>query len=116
MNQRIAQIIERIRQPEAELEAEFARRRMELAFTVKGHVVHFELPVLMRHRKLKASLSRYILGARPLLILTTPIIYSLLLPLVRLDLFVSLYHLVCFPIFGIAGVRRSHYMVMDRRH
>ena len=39
MNQRIAGIVDQIRQLESELEAEFARRRMELAFTVKGGVV-----------------------------------------------------------------------------
>jgi hypothetical protein len=114
MNQRIAGIIDSIHRLEAELEAEFAKRRMELAFTVKGRAVHFELPVLRRHRQLKTSLVRYILGARLLLVLTAPVIYMLVIPFAVLDLFVSFYQFVCFPVFGIPRVRRGDYLVMDR--
>ena len=74
MNQRIAGIVAQIHQLESELEVEFARRRMELAFTVKDGVVKFEEHVLKRHCELKTRLSGYILGARPLLILTAPVI------------------------------------------
>jgi hypothetical protein len=114
MNERIAGIVERLHQLESELETEFARRRMELAFTVKGRVVQFEERVLKRHRELKIGLSRYILGARPLLILAAPLIYSLIIPFVLLDLFISVYQFVCFPLFGIPAVRRSDYLVVDR--
>jgi hypothetical protein len=116
MNQRIAGIIERMHQLESELEVEFARRRMELAFTVKGRAVQFEERVLKRHRELKTRLSRYILGARPLLILAAPVIYSLIIPFVLLDLFISAYQLIWFPLVGIPAVRRGDYMVIDRGH
>ena len=116
MNQRIAGIVAQIHALESDLEVEFARRRMELAFTVKKGVVRFEEHVLKRHRELKTRLSRYILGARPLLILATPVIYSLLIPFVLLDLFISVYQFVCFPLFGIPTVRRRDYMVIDRVH
>jgi hypothetical protein len=116
MNQRIAGIVAQIHALESDLEVEFARRRMELAFTVKKGVVRFEEHVLKRHRELKTRLSRYILGARPLLIFATPVIYSLLIPFVLLDLFISVYQFVCFPLFGIPTVRRRDYMVIDRVH
>jgi hypothetical protein len=116
MNQRIAGIVAQIHALESDLEVEFARRRTELAFTVRKGVVRFEEHVLKRHRELKTRLSRYILGARPLLILATPIIYSLLIPFVLLDLFMSVYQFACFPLFGIPTVRRSDYMVIDRVH
>jgi hypothetical protein len=116
MNQRIAGIVAQIHNLESELEVEYARRRMELAYTVKDRVVRFEERVLKRHRELKTRLSRYILGARPLLILATPLIYSLIIPFVLLDIFISVYQFVCFPLFGIPTVRRSDYMVLDRVH
>ena len=116
MNQRIAGIVDQIHQLESELEVEFARRRMELAFTVKGRVVQFEEHVLKRHRELKMRLSHYILGARPLLVLAAPLIYSLIIPFVLLDLFISAYQFICFPLFGIPAVRRSDYLVIDRVH
>lgn len=33
-----------------------------------------------------------------------------------LDLFVSTYQFICFPVYGIPKVRRSNYMVFDRYH
>lgn len=116
MNQRIVDIGDQIHRLESELEVEFARRRTELAFTIKGHVVRFEERVLKRHREIKARLSQYILGARPLFILAAPLIYSLIIPFVLLDLFISVYQFVCFPLFGIPTVRRSDYLVIDRIH
>jgi hypothetical protein len=45
-------------------------------------------------------------------LLTTPVIYSLTIPFLLLDLWVTLYQTVCFPIYGIARVpRRSHFLI-----
>lgn len=114
MNERIAQISAHLHALELELEAEFAKRRIELAYSVKDRVVRFEEHVLRRHRKLKTPLARYVLGARPLLVLTAPVIYSLIVPFVLLDLLVTLYQHICFPIYGIARVSRRDYLVFDR--
>ena len=43
-------------------------------------------------------------------------IYALIIPLVILDLFVSLYHAVCFPIYKIEKIKRSDYFSFDRHH
>jgi hypothetical protein len=45
---------------------------------------------------------------------TLPIIYSLAVPFALVDLWVTLYQWVCFPIYGISMVRRRSYMVIDR--
>lgn len=76
----------------------------------------FEEEILRRHRELKTHLLAYCLGARPLVILTAPVIYAVIVPLVLLDLFVILYQAVCFPVYGIARVRRADYLVFDRHH
>lgn len=47
-------------------------------------------------------------------LLTTPLVYSLGLPLVLLDIWVSVYQWVCFPVYGIDRVRRSRYFALDR--
>lgn len=114
MDTRIAGIIDRIQMLEAELEAEYARRRLEFAFHVKGRVVQFEERVLRRHRELRSRLSAYVLGARPLMLLTAPVIYSLVIPFALLDAAVTLYERVCFPVYGIPRVRRRDYLVLDR--
>ncbi|MFI5247638.1 MAG: hypothetical protein ACHQWV_03695 [Nitrospirales bacterium] len=43
-------------------------------------------------------------------------IYSLIVPLVILDAWIWLYQNVCFPVYGIAKVDRSRYILLDRGH
>lgn len=46
--------------------------------------------------------------------MSTPMIWSLLIPFVVLDVWVELYHRSCFPIYGIPYVSRSKYIRIDR--
>lgn len=46
--------------------------------------------------------------------LTAPVIYSCIVPFVLLDIWVSVYQWVCFPVYGIAKVRCSDYIAIDR--
>lgn len=46
--------------------------------------------------------------------LSCPLLYACLIPFLLLDLFVSVFHAVCFPIYGIPKVRRSDFVVFDR--
>ena len=103
---RIAALTERIRALEAELEAELAQRRAELRVGLEKGRALFEDEVLRRHRELRTHLVRYVLNAHPLVLLTSPVIYALIVPLALLDLAVTIYQAVCFPIYGIPKVRR----------
>ena len=116
MNEQIDALVQNIRALEAELEAEFAKRRAGLRFGLEQGRVAFEQEVLRRHRELKTGLLRYLANARPLVVLTAPVIYALIVPLVLLDLSVMLYQAVCFPAYGIAKVRRRDYLVFDRHY
>jgi hypothetical protein len=114
MNSDIAAIVERIKALEQDLEAEFAKRRAALRYAVVNRRVVFEQEVVRRHRELKFKLLRYMLEARPLAVLTAPVIYALIVPLALLDAMVSLYQAICFPVYGIAKAARGDYFVFDR--
>jgi hypothetical protein len=47
-------------------------------------------------------------------LLTTPIVYSLSVPLLLLDVWVTAYQRICFPVYRIPTVRRRAYFVIDR--
>ncbi|MFB6181588.1 MAG: hypothetical protein ABEJ24_01695 [Candidatus Magasanikbacteria bacterium] len=47
-------------------------------------------------------------------LLAAPFIYLMIIPLVILDLFLELYHRVCFPLYGFEYVDRSKYIKIDR--
>jgi hypothetical protein len=116
MNPHIAALTEKIRALEKELDAELAKRRAELRIGLEHGRVAFEEELLRRHRALRRKLLPYILGANPLVILTSPVIYAGVVPFLLLDLFVTVYQAVCFPIYGIAKVKRADYLVFDRHH
>jgi hypothetical protein len=60
------------------------------------------------------SVWEYLRGARPLVLLTSPLIYLCVIPFALLDLFVAVYQAVCFRASGIPKVRRSDYLIFDR--
>ncbi len=116
MNPNIADLIQKIRSMEEELEVQLALARADLNLRIEGGKIEFEQAVERRHREMRAHLLRYVLGARPLIALTAPLIYSLIIPLGLLDLFITVYQAVCFPVYGIDKVRRKDYLIFDRRY
>jgi hypothetical protein len=116
MDNVIADLTAKIRSLEAELDAEMAKRRAELRVGLEQGRVAFEKELLRRHRELKTALSTYLWNARPLVIITAPVIYAMIVPFVLLDLFVTVYQTVCFPVYGIPKVKRADYFAFDRHH
>jgi hypothetical protein len=116
MPTKIAALSDRIQALESELEAELAMRRAELRIGLEKGRIAFEEELLRRHRELRTRLSAYIFKANPLVMLTAPVIYAGIVPLVLLDIFFTLYQAVCFPAYGIPKVRRKDYLVFDRHH
>ena len=114
MNVEVDALVGKIRALEHELEAEFAKQRAGLKFGLERDKVAFEQEVVRRHRELRTNLARYILHARPLVALTSPIIYSLVIPFAIVDLWVSIYQAICFRVYGIPQVPRGRYMIFDR--
>ena len=94
----------------AKLEQEIQSQFYELR---KGKV-WFSEEIKREHRRLKTSLLRYVLRSRIFAILTAPFIYACFIPFALLDLFVSIYQAVCFPVYGIPKARRRDYMAIDR--
>jgi hypothetical protein len=103
-----------IRALERQLEVALAKRRVELNYEVHDGVARFEQVIVARHRLLKERLLSYVMGARLTMILSAPAIYALIIPLVLLDLFVWVYQVACFPVYGIPRVRRGDYLAFDR--
>jgi len=109
-------LTEKLRGIEAEIEVEMSKRREKLRFRLENKKIVFAHEVLRLHREIKTRLSRYILDAHPLVILVTPVIYALIVPIVLLDLATMAYQAICFPVYGIPKVRRRDYLVFDRHH
>ncbi len=116
MNEQISQILARMATLEDELRTAVQQQEHKMFFEIKGKRVEFERSVKAAHQKLKRSFFRWLITDRPQNLLTGPIIYTMIIPLVMLDACVSFYQAVCFPIYRVTKVRRSDYIVFDRRH
>lgn len=116
MESQVSGLIERIAELEDELEAEFARQRAKLHYGLEQGRIVFEREIVARHKQLRTSLLRYLARARPMVVITAPVIYSVIIPFVLLDIFVTVYQAICFPVYGIEKVKRSDHIVFDRHH
>jgi hypothetical protein len=65
-------------------------------------------------RRNRAPLVAYVLRADLLTIVTAPVIYSLIVPFVMIDVWVSIYQAICFRAWGVVRVRRSAFFAIDR--
>ncbi len=102
MDPRISELLDRIRQLE---DADFEDRR-----------IRFEREIVAQQRRFKAGLLGYLFGAELRHVVTAPVIYAVVLPLLLLDLFVTAYQYICFPLYRIPRVKRREHFVFDRTH
>ena len=116
MTSRIDDLLEHIAKLERELEAEVDQRRARWRYRIEAGRIRFEREVRLAHRRLKQSVPRFLRESSIPNLLTAPLIYSLVVPIALLDAWMSLYQTICFRIYGIARVRRSKYIVIDRQH
>jgi hypothetical protein len=116
MNERIARLLAQMNAVEEELRTALHEQETRVLFRVHGKRIEFEGSVRERHRRLRQGLVRWLARMRPQNLLTAPFIYGMAVPLAFLDLCLTVYQAVCFPIYRIAKVRRADYIVEDRRH
>ena len=115
MNDQIRHLLAQLEDAEKELEKALQEHRVHLNFSMKGKRVEFEQSVKEAHKQVKIGLIKW-LGNRPINLLTAPIIYGMIFPMLLLDACISLYQAICFPIYKIPCVKRGDYIVFDRHH
>lgn len=106
----IDELLERLHSLEAQLDQEYTALREEMAQRKRELAERF----VELQRQQRVGLWRYLRGSRWSVILTAPIIYAGWPVFALLDGFITLYQALCFPIYGIARVKRREYLVFDR--
>jgi len=114
MSPHVERFVERLRDAEGDFKREVDEQQRRLHHRIHRGRVWFDKELRDSHRHLRQRIPAYIWEGNFLSLLTAPIIYSLLLPLVFLDLWVTLYQWVCFPIYGMPRVPRRRYFTIDR--
>ena len=114
MNEKIRELVEQIGKLEQELVTALHAQEAQMRYRIEGKKVEFEQTVREAHRRLKTGLIGWLLTSRPQNLLSAPFIYGFIVPLAIFDLGLTIYHAVCFPLYGIRKVRRGDYIVFDR--
>lgn len=115
MSTYVDRIVDRLRGAEEDLRQEVEEQQRRWRYQVHRRRVWFDRELHAAHRRLRESIPGWIARGSLLSLLTAPVIYSLSAPFVLLDVWVTLYQWICFPIYGIARVRRRDYFVFDRQ-
>jgi hypothetical protein len=109
-------LVARIAELEEQIEREMAHARTQFRYRIESGRVRFERDVRHVHKRLKQSIPRFLRESHPLHVLSAPVIYSMAVPITLLDLWITAYQAICFPIYRIPRVNRSAYIVIDRQH
>lgn len=48
-------------------------------------------------------------------LISTPFIWSAIIPLIITDIWIEIYHRICFPLYGLKYIQRSKYIKIDRQ-
>ncbi len=118
MPQSLDELLERFHEIQDELEGRLEeilkQGREDFRYQLHQGKVHFQQEIREFHRKHRIGLLRYVRKAKFRHIISAPIIYSVILPLIVMDVFVSVYQATCFRIYGIPQVKRSDHIILDR--
>lgn len=111
---RLQDILEEIQKLEKELLDEIQRKEERFLYKIKGKKVVFDAKTKQYHKTLATKIHTYLLEAPLLNILTAPVIWFCIVPAVIMDIVVSTYQFICFPVYRIPKVPRGKYIIIDR--
>ncbi|WP_439115386.1 hypothetical protein [Hydrogenophaga sp.] len=106
----IDELLARMQALEDQLETEYSEHRA--AFM--RHRAELAERFLELQQRQKVGLWHYLRHSRFTVLLSAPLIYMGWPIFALLDVFISLYQAVCFPVYRIHQVRRADYLVFDR--
>ena len=110
----IDELLARIGVLQDQLETRFDGARERFRYNLEGRKVRFAREVRELQRRYQVSSLRYLLEADLASVLTAPLIYAMVVPLLIADASFTFYQHVCFRAYGVPRVARRDYLVNDR--
>ncbi|NOX68319.1 MAG: hypothetical protein GXP15_03960 [Gammaproteobacteria bacterium] len=114
MNARIRQLLADISKLEDELTTVIQEQQIKLRYRIEGSRIRFDANLRKIHHELKTGLLTWLRASEIRNVISAPFIYMMIIPFVFLDLVLSIYQLICFPLYRIPKVKRSSYILIDR--
>lgn len=112
---RIAKILESIDNLKKDLYKEYESLALKYDFFVRNKKVIFSNKIKEYQKSKKTNLFKYVFTANLRNVISVPFIYSLIFPVVILDLFLTMYIFTAFPLYWIPRPARKDFFIYDRR-
>jgi hypothetical protein len=116
MPTKIEMLLSKIKDLEDELVGELQKQQKEFSYEIFKRKIYFEEEVVIAHRGYIKRLFKYITDAKIKHIVSVPFIWICIIPIALMDITISLYQEICFPIYGIPKVKRQDYVIFDRQY
>ena len=76
----------------------------------------FEKSIICNPKAYSNRLLSYLVDAKLKHNISTPFIWMCIVPAILMDITVSLYQAICFPLYNIPKVKRQDYIIFDRQY
>ncbi|MCW8909266.1 MAG: hypothetical protein OQK76_01480, partial [Gammaproteobacteria bacterium] len=93
---RLKELLNEIRELEVRIADEISKEADEFGYTIKRGKVLFDEEISNSHRQLTKTLGEFLGECSWPGLLVSPVVYSLIIPVLIFDVFVFVYQLVCF--------------------
>ncbi|MBC7576598.1 MAG: hypothetical protein H7312_04450 [Tardiphaga sp.] len=114
MTDDMRELVYRILTLQSQLDDEIETRRKSFGSALHGKAVEFENEIIRQHRQMRQGIGQFLRESDVPSVLVAPICYSMLVPIVLIDLWATIYQHICFRAYRIPRIRRSDHVIIDR--
>ena len=114
MNDKIRELLIQITALEDEIEEVLRKQQEQVVVYLKDGRIRIREELNQAHDALKQNVWRWMLDSRPRNLISAPFIYGMIIPFIIMDLCLTIYQWICFPLYRIGRVRRAGYIHLDR--
>lgn len=115
MKSKIENLLHEIKQKKEELYLEYNKLMEKYGYVIEKWKISFTEEIKKRNKFYKISILESIFSAKVREVLSMPFIYAMIIPAVILDLFLFMYQNTAIRLYKIPLVKRSDYIVFDRK-
>jgi hypothetical protein len=116
MSDKIKEIIAEIEAMKVKLGEEISQQESHISYEIHNGYVKFEKDVLDKQKENMKNLLAWFREIPLLHLLTSPLIYAMVIPAILFDLILFIYQQVVFRVFKFKFLKRSDYIVFDRHY
>ncbi len=116
MNKRIEELISDIEEMKMKLSEEITKQESHISYEIQNGYVRFEKDVLEKQKENMKNLLAYFRDIPLFHLLSSPLIYVMVIPAVVFDVLLFIYQQVIFRIYKFKFIKRSDYILFDHQY